>query len=82
MTEEAAQKQALLEEEFRLRRLQRAVDRLSREILHGMPDERFEERYAEVRELAQHLFPDKLELFDRIYGARFQRLREQFKKGI
>ncbi|GEM_PF-6592114 len=82
MAEKAADQQAVLEEEFRLRRLQRAVDRLCREILRGMPDERFEERYTEVRELAQHLFSDRLELFDRIYGARFQRLREQFKKGI
>ena len=82
MTDRAADRHAVLEEEFRVRRLQRAVDRLSREILRGISEERFEERFAEVRELAERLFPDDLELFNRIYGARFKRLREQFEKGI
>jgi hypothetical protein len=82
LSESRPDPQAVLEEEFKIRRLQRAVDRLSREILRGIPEEGFQERYAEVRELAAHLFPDDLELFDRIYGARFARLREQFKQGI
>ncbi len=82
MAQKTPDQQAVLEEEFRLRRMQRAVDKLCREILRGIPDERFEQRFAEVRELAERLFPDDMELFDKIYGARFKRLREQFKEGL
>lgn len=76
--EDAAREQEILKENIQLRRLQRAVDGLCREIAHGITDERFNERYAEVRSLAEHLFPDKMELFDMIYGSRLRRFRELF----
>jgi len=69
---------ALDDEEKALRRLRGAVDRLGEEIKRGLPDEEIARREAEVRALCAELFPDKLELFDQLYGRRFRRLREQF----
>lgn len=72
---------ALDEEEQTLRRLRVAVDELCAEIKRGLSGEELTRRQAEVRALCAELFPDKLELFDALYGRRFQRLQEQFGKA-
>ena len=69
---------ALDEEEQKLRRLRSAVDRLGEEIRRGLSEVDMPRREAEARSLCAELFPDKLELFDQLYGRRFQRLQEQF----
>lgn len=69
---------ALDEEEQALKRLRGAVDRLCEEIKRGLSGEELERREAEARALCAELFPDKLELFDELYGRRFRRLQEQF----
>jgi len=69
---------ALDEEEKRLRQLRGAVDRLCEEIKRGLSEADVRKRAEEIRALCAELFPDKLELFDQLYGRRFQRLREQF----
>ena len=69
---------ALDEEEKALRRLRGAVDRVCEEIKRGLSGEELQRREAEVRALCAELFPDKIELFDQLYGRRFRRLQEQF----
>jgi len=69
---------ALDEEEKALRRLRGAVDRLCEEIKRGLSGEELQRREAEVRALCAELFPDKIEIFDELYGRRFRRLQEQF----
>jgi hypothetical protein len=69
---------ALDEEEKALKRLRGAVDRVCEEIKRGLTGEEVQRREAEVRELCAELFPDKLDLFDELYGRRFRRLQEQF----
>jgi len=69
---------ALDEEEKALKRLRGAVDRLGEEIKAKLSGEELKRREDEVRALCAELFPDKLPLFDQLYGRRFQRLQEQF----
>jgi hypothetical protein len=69
---------ALDEEEQKLRRLRGAVDRLCEEIKRGLSEADVQKREAEIRALCAELFPDKLELFDQLYGRRFRRIQEQF----
>jgi len=69
---------ALDEEEKALKRLRAAVDRVCEEIKRGLSGEELQRREAEVRALCAELFPDKIELFDELYGRRFRRLQEQF----
>jgi hypothetical protein len=69
---------ALDEEEKALKRLRGAVDGLCEEIKRGLTGEEVQRREAEVRALCAELFPDKLELFDELYGRRFRRIQEQF----
>lgn len=35
-----------------------------------------------VRSRCEELFPDRLELFEMVYGSRFDRLREQWRSGL
>lgn len=76
-----------VKEEIALKRLKSEVDEFCQEILGGgVSEERFNKRKEELRELCKALFPDKVELFELIYGSRFERLKEQFggdfeKKG-
>jgi hypothetical protein len=68
-------KQALLVEERKLRRLRRAMDLAA--VLLWQVDLTLEEA-QEVVKHAKHtalqLFPDKEETFDLIYGSRFRRI--------
>jgi len=76
----AVDKEALLAEERRLRRLRRAMD-VAAALLQQV-----DLSLEEAREVVQHakqtalqLFPDKEETFDLIYGPRFRRiLTEKF----
>jgi hypothetical protein len=68
-------KEALLDEERKLRRLRRAMD-LAAALLWRV-DLTFEEAQDVVnhaKQTALKLFPDKEETFDLIYGSRFRRI--------
>lgn len=68
-------KEALLAEERRVRRLARAMDLAS--ILLRRADltlSEAQEVVAHARKVALDLFPDKEETFDLIYGSRFRRI--------
>lgn len=70
----------LLEEEARIRKLQRMASRVCSMILMpDYPDIDVEIARGEVREECMRLFPDKMNLYDMIYEARFKRLWEQFR---
>jgi len=67
-------------EEAAYRELQRAADRVSFLIVatdYPRIDVEIERR--NLRELCRRLFPDKLDLFEIIYEARFRRLWDQFR---
>jgi len=76
----AVDKQALLAEERRLRRLGRAMDvaaALLRQVDLSLEEARDVVQHA--KQTALQLFPDKEETFDLIYGPRFRRiLTEKF----
>jgi len=69
----------LREEEWRLGKLKFLVDGLCYEIVTGRlgPGEA-RQRAKTVREQARKLIPDRMDLFDLVYGARFERLIAQF----
>jgi hypothetical protein len=76
-----AARRALLAEERKLRELQLAADRISFLITatdYPASDIAIETRKA--RKLCERLFPDRVYLFDMIYGARFRRLWAQFRR--
>jgi hypothetical protein len=62
--------------------LQRLADRVASKIVtssYSDLDCALAER--ELRMECLRLLPERMELFDRIYTARFRRLREQFRRG-
>jgi hypothetical protein len=64
-------------------RLASGADRICGMILDGdLPAVDIDIAIENLRDEAEALFPGCEELFDRIYGSRFQRLREQFPRGI
>jgi hypothetical protein len=68
-------KEALMAEERKLRRLRRAMD-IAAVLLWGV-DLTLEEAQDVVnhaKQTAMQLFPDKEETFDLIYGSRFRRI--------
>ncbi len=68
-------KEALLAEEKRLKRLRNIVDLTSAVIRQADLTLGDAQRLvADVRESALELFPDKGETFDLIYGSRFRRI--------
>jgi hypothetical protein len=74
---------ALAEEERRIRRLRLLVD-LTATVIRRRPLSRREAEQAveHLRERVTELFPDKGEVFDLIYRARFRRLiDERFGTG-
>ena len=63
-------------------RLKRAVDRVCSLILiSDYPDIDIEIEKGKVRQLAEELFPDRMDLYEMIYESRFRRLWEQFRSG-
>lgn len=60
--------------------LQRRADRVCVLILRtDYPDVDIAIARANLRQLAEGLFPDRLDLYDMIYESRFDRLVEQFR---
>lgn len=83
MNKEQIVQRAIEEERERFRRLLRMVDEVCAMII--------DENYPEIdivlakqkaRDLCCELFPDDLPLFDMIYGSRFKRLEEQFRRYL
>ncbi|MGE5304639.1 MAG: hypothetical protein ACM3TN_15115 [Alphaproteobacteria bacterium] len=68
-------KQALLDEERKLRRLRRAMD-LAAALLWrvDLTLEEAQDIVNHAKQTALQLFPDKEETFDLIYGSRFRRI--------
>jgi hypothetical protein len=63
-------------------RLRRAADRVCCLILiSDYPEIDVEIEKAKVRQLAEELFPDRMDLYEMIYESRFRRLWEQFRTG-
>jgi hypothetical protein len=59
---------------------QQHVDRLCFLIVATTcPDREIDIERLHLRTQAMQLFPEKIELYDRIYESRFRRLREQFR---
>ena len=68
-------KEALLDEERKLRRLRRAMD-LAAALLWkaDLTLEEAQDVVSHAKQTALKLFPDKEETFDLIYGSRFRRI--------
>ncbi len=63
-----------------MERLRRAADRVCSLILMSdYPEIDIEIEKAKVRQLAQELFPDRMDLYEMIYVSRFRRLWDQFR---
>ncbi|OGC78102.1 MAG: hypothetical protein A2145_02380 [candidate division Zixibacteria bacterium RBG_16_40_9] len=70
-----------LEEEIKLKKLQRIADVLCFLIVRkklSIPEA--EEKIQEARREAQEIVPDQMETFDLIYTNRFRRLIDQYLK--
>lgn len=66
-------------EEILIAALKTLVDRTSEQLQWGnLTVREAYERIRQTRTQAESLIPDQMELYQRIYGARFQRLLEQF----
>lgn len=64
----------------KMERLRRAADRVCSLILMSdYPEIDIELEKAKVRQLAEELFPDRMDLYEMIYVSRFRRLWEQFR---
>jgi hypothetical protein len=65
-----------------LRAFQRDADRIGRLILDtDLPWVDIEIQIEKLRQMAQRIFPQKMDLFERVYVSRFQRLRAQWREG-
>jgi len=69
-------------EDRNLRAFQRKADDLSRLILNtDVPWVDIEIRIDTLRQEARRLFPQRMELFERVYVARYRRLWSQWREG-
>jgi len=66
-------------EEFKLKELRKKVDQLCELIKSGISCEEFFKKEKLIQEFCQRRYPDKMELYDMIYRARFKRLWAQFR---
>ncbi len=74
---------AYLEEEVKLKRLQRMADPLCFLIEHQkITIAEAEDKIQAVRQEALKIIPGQMETFDLIYTSRFKRLIEQYLKPI
>jgi len=65
-----------------LRAFQRQVDEIARLIMNtDLPWVDIEIQINKLRMEAERRFPRKMDLFEMVYGARFERLREQWRRG-
>lgn len=68
-------KEALLAEELKLRKLRRMMDFTAALLWQAdLPLSQAQKLVADAKERALELFPDKAEVFDLIYGSRFRRI--------
>jgi len=68
-------REALIDEEKRLKKLKFIIDLTSAVIRQtDLPLDDAQKLIADTKEKALELFPDKEETFDLIYGARFRRI--------
>lgn len=66
---------AYLEEEFRIKKLQRLVDQTSYMLVHKLlTSQEARLRIKWVRQQAEELFPDQMQTYDLIYQTRLDRL--------
>ena len=66
-------------EDRKLRTLQRIVDSAGRLIVTGtLSKEQAQALADKTRKDAENIIPDQMELYDRIYGARFQHWIDHF----
>ncbi len=66
----------------KMEQLRRAADRVCSLILiSDYPAIDIEIEKGRVRELAEELFPDRMDLYEMIYESRFRRLWEQFRSS-
>ena len=74
----------LLEEEFKLKRLQRIVDRTAADLRwKTVSESEADHRIAQTRNRVLELFPEGGELFDLLYRPRFERIsRERPRQNI
>ena len=71
-----------LPESERIAAIRDIVDDVCRRVENRLVDEsEARDLAANVRFQCSWLIPDRMELFDRIYGARFERLIRQFIRG-
>ncbi|MHC4942123.1 MAG: hypothetical protein ACYTG7_03805 [Planctomycetota bacterium] len=65
---------------FEMDLLKRSADRIAFLIVASdYPEIDLTIEEEKLRDLCARLFPDRLDLFEMIYSARFQRLKEQFR---
>jgi hypothetical protein len=63
------------------RSFQRQVDRICTLILFERSAAEIAAAKSHLRQEAERLFPNKLQLYERIYESRFRRLWDQFRPG-
>jgi hypothetical protein len=64
------------------RELQRRADRIASLIVASdYPDVDIDIEIRALKRWCEGRLPDRVELFDLVYGSRFRRLREQFRRG-
>ena len=69
-------------EEEKIHSLKRLVDQTAGDIESGdINEEKARELISKTREEALNLIPDDMDKYDMIYGARFERLIEQYIKA-
>ena len=68
---------------LRMQRLQRAASRVCQLILReDYPEIDIEIAKEHVRDLAQELYPDRMDLYEMIYESRFRRLWDQWRAPL
>ena len=66
-----------------MRKLAQGADAICRMILDAeLPEVDIDIAINNLRDEAEEAFPGSEELFERIYDSRFERLRQQFPRGI
>jgi len=70
-------------EEQKIKNLKELVDKTCKEIESGdLSEETAKELIVETRVKAEGLIPDDMDKFDMIYGARFERLIDQYIRTV
>jgi len=67
-------------EAYLLKDLKARVDMLCIAIVSGITEKEFKQKEAKLKEYCLKRFPEKADLYDLIYRARFKRLWQQFRE--